>query len=100
MEHGFKGLMDLCKRRPVQWTPLPAWFGERLIKLDFFYHKVLLEPLETSSDIKLFASIKRRLVKGPHDGGLTCSHEFIDFGWTSLGLLHTVTFLQEVIHLR
>jgi len=31
---------------------------------------------------------------------LTCSHEFIDFGWASLGLFHAVTFLQEVIDLR
>ena len=31
---------------------------------------------------------------------LTCSHEFIDFGWTSLRLLHAVSFLQEVIDLR
>lgn len=31
---------------------------------------------------------------------LTCSHEFVDFRWTALWLLHAVALLQQVINLR
>lgn len=58
MEHGFKGLMDLCKWRSVQWTPLPAWFREGLAHLFSITRKCRYEPIVTI--VKSFTDIKRQ----------------------------------------
>lgn len=41
MEHCLKGLMDLCKWRPVQGAPLPAWKRNRRKQKSSYYKKVL-----------------------------------------------------------
>lgn len=75
-----------------------------LLNVFSYYQKLALtwnglQILKERKHFKLW-NVMSQPGKEPHEQQLTCSHEFIDFGWTSFWLLHTVTFLQEVVHLR